>query len=482
MTSLQKLPAEAAKELLSRREARRSLLGFTKYTLPSFQAGEHHKRITDALERVERGECKRLMIFAPPRHTKSELASRRFPAWYLGRNPDKQIICTTYGHSFAADFGRDVRNIVTGEEYGNIFDTKLRADSKSANRWHTDKDGVYISTGVGGAITGRGAHLALIDDPVKNRDEADSEIFRERVWNWYTSTLYTRLMPGGAIVIIMTRWHEDDLAGRLLEDQKAGGEQWEVVNLEAVENEGTKSERALWPEWYDLETLKSIKRAVGIRDWGALYQQNPKPAEGTLFKRDWFNRFHLGEEPDLLNKYLSSDYGVTEDGDFTELGVWGVDEGFNLYAVDWWHGQETADVWIGELLRLANKHKVLCSFGESGVIRRAIEPFLNKRIQKERIFFRQEWIARTSNKVAMSRGFQGLAASGKVFIPYGIIGDRVIDQLCAFPAVKHDDAVDVCALIGLALSDQHEAIAPPTRPSARRDAWGKTKRDSSWRV
>lgn len=480
--SSQLSPQEAARELIARRSARSDLLSFTKYTLDTFQDGEHHHKIAKALERVERGDCKRLMIFAPPRHTKSELSSRRFPAWYLGRNPDKQIISATYSHEFAGDFGRDVRGIISSEEYKNVFGVGLRPDSTSANRWHTDKNGVYISTGVGGAITGRGAHLAIIDDPVKNRDEADSEVYRERVWKWYTSTLYTRLMPGGAIVLILTRWHEDDLAGRLLEEQKKGGDEWEVVELEAIKNEGTENEAALWPEWYPLEALHSIRQAIGPRDWGALYQQRPKPIEGTLFKREWFKRFHVGEEPALLNKYLSSDFGVTSDGDFTELGVFGVDVDFNLYMLDWWHGQETSDVWIDHLIRLADDHKVLCSFGESGVIRRAIEPFLTKKMQKERKYFRQEWITRTGNKTAMARGFQGLAASGKVFIPHGTMGDRVISQLCEFPAAKYDDAVDVCALIGLALSDQHEAIAPPARAAAKVDAWGRRKGGDSWRV
>lgn len=471
---------EAASEILKRREARRSLLAFTEYTLPEFQPGEHHKLICEKLEAVERGDIKRLMIFAPPRHTKSELASRRFPAWYLGRNPKKQIIAATYGHDFAADFGRDVRGILQSDEYRRLFSVDLRQDSKSANRWHTTNGGVYITTGVGGAITGRGADIALIDDPFKNRDDADSEVYRDRVWKWYTSTLYTRLMPGGAIIVIMTRWHEDDLAGRLLEEMNNGGDQWEVIDLKAIANENTKDEQALWPEWYPLDVLKQTRKVIGVRDWGALYQQEPKPMEGTLFKRDWFNRYR--ETPNLMNVYISSDYGVSEDGDFTEFGVWGVDTDFNLWALDWWYGQETPDVWISELLRLVREHKPLCSFGETGVIRKAIEPFLTKQMQRDRVFFRQEWITRTTNKVAMARGFQALAASGKVYFPRTDWADRVIEQLCAFPAAKHDDAVDVCALIGLALEDQHQAIAPPTHKPSERDTWGRQKRANTWRV
>jgi len=477
-------PQDAASELLKRRIARKSLLDYTQYTLPSFEAGDHHKRICEKLEAVERGEIKRLMIFAPPRHTKSELGSRRFPSWYLGRNPSKQIIAATYGHEFAGDFGREVRGIVQSEEYSKLFDTELRADSKSANRWHTSKGGVYISTGVGGAITGRGAHIALIDDPFKNRDDADSEIYRERVWKWYTSTLYTRLMPGGAIIIILTRWHEDDLAGRLLEDMDNGGDQWDVVNLQAITNEGTKHESALWPEWFPLDVLKQTKRVIGIRDWSALYQQEPKPIEGTFFKREWFNRFTLSEEPTHLNKYLSSDYAVTDEdtADFTEFGMFGIDSDSNLWIVDWWYGQETTDVWIEAQLDLEKEHRPFCSFGESGVIKRAIAPFLTKRRQKRKIYSRQEWITRTGSKSAMARAFQGMAASGKVNIPHGDWGDRLINQLCEFPAAKHDDAVDVCALIGLALDNEHEAIVPPVAREKPKDSWSRKKKGSSWRT
>lgn len=479
----------AASELLKRRGARKSLLAFTEYTFPEFESANHHREICAALEKVERGECKRLMIFAPPRHTKSELASRRFPAWYLGRNPDNQVIATTYGHDFAADFGRDVRDIVQSQEYQNLFDTKLRIDSTSANRWHTDKRGVYISTGVGGSITGRGAHVALIDDPFKNRVEADSELNRNKVWKWYTSTLYTRLMPGAAIIIILTRWHEDDLAGRLLAEMEKGGDQWTLINLEAIENEDTPEEKALWPEWYPLDVLKQIKRVIGTRDWGSLYQQNPKPIEGTFFKRDWFKRFNLGDEPEYLNKYLSSDYGVTDeddgdDPDFTELGIFGLDPDFDLWALDWWYGQVTSDVWIDAQLDLIKEHKPACSFGESGVIRRSVSPFLTKQSRKRKIYYRQEWITRTKNKSVMAIAFQGMAAAGKVHIPYGDWGDRLIDQLCEFPAATHDDGVDVCTLMGLAMDDQHEAIVPPAkRESTNKDAWGRTRRESnSWRT
>ncbi len=198
------------------------------------------------------------MIFMPPRHGKSELGSRRFPAWYLGRNPGKSIIAASYNSDLATDFGREVRNIVNAPEYGCVFESSLSADSKAANRWHTDAGGIYVAAGVGTAVTGRGADIFLIDDPVKDREEADSEIKRQRVWDWYTSTAYTRLAPGGAIILIQTRWNEDDLGGRLLEAQEAGGDKWEVLDLPAIRDDGS----ALWPDRYSVEALERIKAAI----------------------------------------------------------------------------------------------------------------------------------------------------------------------------------------------------------------------------
>ena len=194
--------------------------------------------IAEKLEAVERGEIDRLMINMPPRHGKSELASRRFPAWFLGRHPNKSVIAASYNSDLAADFGRQVRNIVAAREYANLFETKLAEDSRAANRWNTDAGGSYVAAGVGTAITGGGADILLIDDPVKDREEADSEIQRQKVWDWYTSTAYTRLAPGGRIIVIQTRWHEDDLSGRLLVEQAKGGDKWEILELPAITSDG----------------------------------------------------------------------------------------------------------------------------------------------------------------------------------------------------------------------------------------------------
>ena len=288
------------KEEIRRREAREHLLPFIKYTMPTFEDGLHHSLICHELERVFHGDEKRLMLFAPPRHTKSEIASRRFPAWWLGHRPNNFIINTSYAQTMANSFGRSVRSILKEESYQRIFDTRLDPERMAVNEWGTTQDGEYRAAGIGGGITGTGAHLALIDDPVKDRLEADSVTFQKRNFEWYTSTLYTRLMPGGAIVVIMTRWNLRDLAGLLeAEGESGSGLPWRIVRLPAIAGPddplGREEGAALWPEWFPLETLEEIKSVLPLRDWSALYQQVPAEESGTFFKKDWF-RYYTTEE------------------------------------------------------------------------------------------------------------------------------------------------------------------------------------------
>jgi predicted phage terminase large subunit-like protein len=456
--SLQLSPAQAASELLARRRARNGLLAFTQYTNQSYEAAPHHELIAEALERVERGECKRLMIAMPPRHGKSELASRRFPSFYMGRNAGKQIIAASYNGDLANDFGRDVRNIVDSPEFGALFDVRLAQDSKAANRWHTDKGGMYVAAGVGTAITGRGADVLLIDDPFKDRQEADSELQRQRVWDWYTSTAYTRLMPDGAIVVINTRWHDDDLSGRLLAEQETGGDKWEVLSLPAIDDEGAP----LWPAWYPLERLEQIRSVLPARDWNSLYQQNPIPDDGDYFKADWFGEYD--ELPKALNIYGASDYAVTEDGgDFTEHGIVGIDQNSNIYVLDWWFGKTTSDKWIDSKCDLVIEHKPKIWFGESGVIKRSVEPFMLKRMQERNAWCRIEWLPSIADKPTRARSIQARASMGKVFFPKNAVWKaHVMEHLLRFPAGKNDDAVDVLSLIGRGME-----FINPARPKPK---------------
>lgn len=400
----------------------------------------------------------------PPRHGKSELASKRFPAWYLGRNPDKQIITASYNSDLAGDFGREVRNIIRSDEYQNLFDVSLAEDSKAKDKWHTQQNGVYVSAGVGGGITGKGAHIALIDDPLKDRKEADSETIREDVWNWYTSTLRTRLMPGGAIVLIQTRWHDADLAGRLLAKQDSG-EKWEVLELKAL-----CDGKALWPEWYPVGELTTIKDTIGPRDWNSLYQQNPVPDDGMYFKRKWFNR-RYDRLPDKLNIYMTHDDAVTEDeGDWTEIGVFGVDQFEDIYILGWWSGQTTQDIWVEKICDLILKHKPFVAVGEAGVIRRSSEPYLKKRMHQRRSYTMLQWLPCIGDKPARARAFQALCSLEKVLLPsdkakeYGEWVEDLLKELLRFPAGVLDNKVDACGLMGRSIHETWAAQPPDPKP------------------
>lgn len=441
-------------------KARRGLGAFTSFTQPGYQDAEHQARLDAKLEAVERGEIDRLMVFMPPRHGKSEKASKRFPAWYLGRNPDRQIIAASYNSDLATDFGREVRNIMASPEYGEVFPAvALRQDSRAADRMNTNGGGVYVAAGVGTATTGRGAHLGLIDDPFKDRQDADSETQREKVWNWYRSTFYTRLMPGGAIILIQTRWHEDDLAGRLLEQDgrvEDGGE-WEVLELPAIDAQGN----ALWPDWYDVPALQRIERSVGPREWSALYMQRPQPDEGTFFQRDWFKTW--GALPPLLT-YGTSDYAVTDNGgDYTVHRVWGVGPDGALYRLDGWRGQTASDEWIERKLDLIAKHKPLAWFGEGGVIQKAVEPMLRRRMRERKVMCRLEWLPSIHDKPTRARGFQARASMGQVYFEPG----ADLSEFLSFPAGKHDDDVDTASLIGRALDMAHPAVVAATVDDGR---------------
>ncbi len=438
-----------ALEVRTRIAANQGLIDFTRYTNPSYIAAPHHYKIADALERVERGELKRLMIFTPPRHGKSELGSKRFPAYYLGKNPLKQFIASSYSTELSEGFGREVRNIFELPAYQNLFGISLRADSKAAGRWNTDKGGAYRAAGVGKGITGLGADVLMIDDPVKDREEADSEVIRQKVWDWYTSTAYTRLMPGGAIVVIQTRWHEDDLAGRLLEAQKHGGDQWEVLSLKAINEDG----QALWPEWYDVEELKRIKGVIGPRDWSALYQQEPMPETGDFFQKEWFK--YYDELPKQTRFYMTSDYAVTADGgDYTVHLVWCIDSEENIYIVDMWRGQTDTNTWINALIGLINRYRPDQIGEENGQIIKSVGPFIEKKMQESSCYCYRQQYPSVADKATRAQSFRGRASQGKVFLKKGADWlDLLLKELLAFPAGKYDDIVDTCSLIGRMLQE-----------------------------
>lgn len=403
------------------------------------------------------------MLLLPPRHGKSELASKRFPSWCLGRKPDRQFISVSATAELASDFGREVRNIIGSKEYRAVFDsTRLAEDSQSKGKWHTSDGGIYYAVGVGGSLLGRGGDIMLIDDPYASMEDAQSELVRKRVWEWYTGTAYNRLQPGGAIVLINHRMHEDDLSGALLHQQAAGGDEWKVVELPAINDDG----EALWPESYPIEDLERIKRNTLPRFWSALFQQKPAPDEGEYFKREWFNWYLPHERPKHLRYYGASDYAVTDKGgDYTVHGVCGVDADDNLYVVDIWRAQCESHVWVEQFINMMAQWKPLDWGEEQGQIIKSLGPFIDRRMRERKVFGRRSQMTSVSDKPTRCRSFQARASMGKVYLPEGATWvPDLLQELLTFPVGKHDDQVDVLGLIGRMLDTMIGASVNKPKP------------------
>ena len=438
----------------------------------------HHELLIDKLQAVADGEIQNLMVFMPPGSAKSTYGSVLFDAWWVQRNPNKLIIGASHAQELAEHFARKVRNIVGDIEYSDLFEVELSADSRSVGRWEATNSASYYAVGTGGSVTGRRADLGKMDDPVKGREEADSERGMEKLWEWYKSDFSTRLKPGASQILIQTRWVENDIAGMLLPEDYDGrsgpvlcrdGKTWYVVNLpmEAIEGDilGREPGELLWPDWFDHEWVAQTKKMQGPRNWNALYQQNPTPDEGTLFKRDDINWYP--KRPKHLTYYMTGDYAVTEDdGDFTEMLVWGVDPKDEIYLVDGFRGQINSLEIAEQFCDFVEQYEPTCHIGESGVIRRAIEPLLRKRMRERKAFTRMEWLPTTGDKVAMSRGFQAMTQIGVIHFPVKDWAEKLLSQLIKFPGGRYDDGVDACGLLGRYMDKIWKANKPEGKPKA----------------
>ncbi len=431
--------------MLRRKDATEALIPFTEFTFARYRTSHHHRLVAEQLERVERGEIDRLMLLMPPRHGKSELASRRFPAWYLGRNPTKQIASVSASAPLADDFGREVRNLILSDEYKALFDLRLAEDSQAKGKWHTAQGGVYYALGIGSQFMGRGADVLLIDDPFATMEDALSEVERRNVWNWYTGTAYNRLQPGGAIVLINHRMHEEDLSGMLLVQQAAGADQWHVVELPAISADG----QALWPDAFPLSSLERIRRNSQPRFWSALYQQHPTPEEGDYFKRDWLK---TGESPDRerMRVYGASDYAVTQDGgDYTVHIVVGLDPSGRMYVLDLWRVQASSDVWVEAFCDLVRRWKPLQWAEEKGQITSGVGPLIETRQRARQAYVAREAFPVRADKAVRAQSIRGRMALEGLYLPMDAPWvPEFISELLHFPAGKHDDQVDALGLIG----------------------------------
>ena len=314
-----------------------NFLSFVKYVWPEFIEGSHHKIINKKFNDLAEGKIKRLIINMPPRHTKSEFASYLLPAWMIGKNPKLKIIQATHTADLAIDFGRKTKNLVDQENYRELFPTRLQEDSQAAGKWKTEQGGEYFAAGVGGAITGRGANLLIIDDPHKEQDiRGDGKSF-EKAMNWYTAGPRQRLQPGGSIVIVMTRWSTKDVTGQLLKAQsEEGSDQWEVVELPALLPDG----KPVWPEYWTSEELLKTKASIPVTNWNAQYMQQPTGDEGALIKREWWRDWTAKHPPPLDYIIQSYDTAFTKGtkSDYSAITTWGVfeteEDGQNIILLD----------------------------------------------------------------------------------------------------------------------------------------------------
>ena len=452
--------------------AQREYAAFLGLVFPTWELAAHHQLIVRKLQDVADGKCQRLMFFLPPGSAKSTYANGRFIPWYLGRFAERCAILATHTSDFSAKWGRRSRAVASSPGYRAIFGVGVDKRIQAAADWVLENGSEYMAVGAGGAVTGNRADLIVLDDPVKGREDADSPTMRSKLWDWYLEDLRTRLKPGGAIVLIMTRWHEDDLAGRLLEDMRQGGEAWDVVSIPA-ECEGADDPLArkvgemLWPEWFRPEDFETSKR--NARVWASLYQQRPAPEEGAYFHREWPQTYEVA--PRGLRIFGASDYAVSEDkGDYTVHVVGGVDDEDNLYLLDMWRGQTDALEWVESWLSMLRIWQPQAWAEEAGVIAKTVAPTLTKRLQEERLYrtLRKQFPS-TTDKASRARGLQARMQAGKVFLPSFALKPWVADllgEMLTFPRGKHDDQVDALSLLCRMLDD----FAPRRRDNTPRQA------------
>jgi predicted phage terminase large subunit-like protein len=435
---------------------------------------KHHRILLEKIQATMERRYGRLMVFMPPGSAKSTYATVVAPTWDMGRNPGSQIILASYATPIAKKLGSRGRLICQQDCYQGAFGTDLNPKTTAKESWALLNGSEYMSGGLLSGLTGNRARGVIIDDPVKGRQAAESKVERERTLAAFEDDLTTRMIPGAWMILIQTRWAEEDLAGSILPEDYAGqsgpimcrdGNVWEVLNIPGkCEHEddplGREIGEYLWPEWFDekfwamYEPREGDPLSPSPRRWAALFQQRPRADSGNLFEEEMFERYELGQHPGGLNFYGASDYATKEDeGDFTEHGVAGLDSKEHMWIVDWFYGQVETDVGIDQLLRLASKWKFTRGFGEGGLIRHAIEPAFKTAKRQQSVRLAIEYLPNAGKKETRVLSFQALANSGRVHIPRCPWGDRLIEQLVAFPGRSHDDGVDVCSLFGRALLD-----------------------------
>jgi predicted phage terminase large subunit-like protein len=425
---------------------RESYLFFVQQMWPIFISGKHHQIMADAFERVASGDLKRLIINMPPRHTKSEFASFLLPSWFLGKFPEKKIIQTAHTAELAVGFGRKVRNLVSSEQYSKVFDMKLSSDSKAAGRWNTDKGGDYFAIGVGGAVTGKGADLLIIDDPHSEQEakQGNPAVF-DNVYEWYTSGPRQRLQPGGAIIIVMTRWSKRDLTGQILKSSdKTGVDEWEIIEFPAILPSGTP----LWPGFWSKEELEALKAELPVSKWEAQYQQNPTSEEGAIIKRDQWQIWPHEDPPECSYVIQSWDtaFEKTNRSDYSACTTWGVfthpDKHGNLKQNIILLNAFKERMEFPELKKAAMEMWIEWKPDTLIVEKKAAGAPLIYEMRKMGIPLSEYTPGKGSDKIARVNSISDLFASGIVWCPEKRWADEVMEEMASFPNGDHDDLVD----------------------------------------
>lgn len=476
-----------ALEEQDRRQARASFLSFY-LRMTGFDPPRHVHKIAQLLQAMEEDRIERAMVFAPPRHAKSLLCTTLMPAWVMGRHPRAKIMSVVHTARYASKIGRNVRNLLRNPAWP-FEHVRLADDSAAREAWATAEGGEYNGFGaLGGNQHGNPAEWLFMDDLVKGRKIAMSPHMRDEVWETYKTDLLSRLEGRSKQLMVFTRWHQDDPAGRILPENYDGrsgwlrdretGERWYVLSLPAVaERADDPLKRApgewLWPDRFGEERLGGL-RARGGWSWSALYQQRPSPEEGLLFTADMIRRYSPGAlDRTRLQVYVSSDYAVTaeagsSDPDYTVHMVWGVDPEWNIYLLDLWRGRTLADEWAREFIRLVRKWKPLRAVEEQGQIIKAVGPFLTRMLRSERVAVSRVQLTSSVSKEQRAHALLGMMAQGQVFLPKRAEVpeamrphlDAFEAELLQFPTGRHDDTVDAATLFGRFIDRAVEGRAP----------------------
>ncbi len=469
----------AAERLVRAKRSKESLIEFCQFTSPDpnepedsskskYHVKRHHQALAAALEQVAQGNIKRLIISMPPRHGKTEQCCVRFIPWYMAKFPSKHAIYATYNEQLAKDKGSEVRAVMAEPAYAQVFpDCKLAKGGKAQGRLKTDAKNWAYFVGRGGSITGRGGDLIVVDDLFKNDEEADSPAMREKVWKWFTGTIMNRFMTDeGVMILVMTRWHEDDVIGRLTDPENPHyseevAKDWNIINIpaEAEENDilGREVGEALWPERFGIKYLHEQK-ALGPRRYSCLYQGNPSPEEGTFFLRKWV-RYYRPENLRMasLRRYASCDLSVGtkeqlkagKQADRSATIVFGVDINDDVYLLDARINRDRSDANVEHMIDVMKQHKPISFFTYQDQITGSIGPFLFKRMAERRAYCHVDEKSSAGSKEQKAQAFKARMAMGKVYFPKGKFwANDIIDELVRFPGGKNDDCVDACALFG----------------------------------